>query len=649
MKRILPILFLLVSASIIFAQTTITWSGDKNATGNSNNVALASAKWGQPHSICYDAAGRIWVSDDANHCIKLILNNTVYTRVGSQFAPGTPGAYGYTNALSSSAKFNTPRGIVSDGSSNIYVCDYMNNAIRKVDAFTTIGNAQTVSTLAGAPETTGIAAKGNTDGTGTSARFDGPYGICKDNSGNLYVTDDNNNNIRKIVIATGVVTTLCGNASGSTGGLVDGNYATAKFKNPRGIAFSASENALYVCDYGNSRIRKIDLTAQTVTIWAGGTFGFMGSDGHRINAANVRAPDGITIDQAGNLLFTSSNNAYTIRRVEKSSNNIFTFAGQHQVNGNTDGVYINALFDNPMGLMLSTDQTTLYVCDNMNGLIRAIDMRPVVDFTSNYTALATGAVATLKDTSLSMVSGYNYTITPGALNVDYQYVNSTTATSKNPQIKFLNPGTYTIKSDVTNLYGTGTKTRVAYIVVSNSSGAPTADFIADRLFGTTTTQFHFSNQTTNPTNCSYAWVFSPATVSYLNGKTQNSTDPEVSFSALGYYTVTLNVTHPTFTNIPPKTRTNYIKITSVGINEIKNEFQFNIFPNPNHGSFSLISSESTEHGEAIILDARGCIISRIQLNNQKEQNISLPGLSAGIYFIKIISEEKVATQRFVVE
>ncbi len=103
----------------------------------------------------------------------------VYNRVGSQYAPGTAGAYGYANALSSSAKFNAPRGIVCDASNNIYVCDFNNNAIRKIAAFTTIGNAQEVTTLCGAPETTGIAAKGNVDGTGLNARFDGPSGICR--------------------------------------------------------------------------------------------------------------------------------------------------------------------------------------------------------------------------------------------------------------------------------------------------------------------------------------------------------------------------------------------------------------------------------------------------------------------------------------
>lgn len=648
MNRILQLLFVSLITLSSFAQTTTIWSGDKNATGNSNNIALASAKWAQPHSMCTDALGNIWVSDDANHCIKLIKGGTVYTRVGSQYAPGTAGAYGYTNAFSSSALFNTPRGIVCDASNNIYVCDWNNNAIRKISAFTTIGNAQGVTTLCGAPETTGIAQSGTTDGTGTSARFYHPSGICKDNSGNFYVTDEDNHMIRKIVIATGAVTTLCGTASGVNGGLVDGNYATAKFKSPRGITYISSENALYVSDFGNGRIRKIDLTAQTVTVWVGGTNGFQGSDGHRINSVNVRAPEGITYDLSGNLLFVSSLNAHTLRRCEKTSNNVFTFAGVHQTPGNADGVYTDARFNAPTGLMLSSDNTTLYVCDNGNGLIRAIDMRPVVEFTSNYTALATGAIATMKDTSLSMVSSWAWTITPGTVNIDFAYQGGTNATSKNPQIKFNNPGTYTVKLNATNTYGTGTKTRTSYIVVSNSSGAPTSDFVADKVLGNTSSTFVFTNQTTNNSGCTYSWVFNPATISYLNTTTQNSTNPQVRFSNVGFYSVTLNVTHPTFT-VTPKVKTNYIQVTGVGIQTVKNDFTFGIFPNPNHGTFTFVTSESLKNATASVLNIQGQEVANISLNESNEQTIQLPALSNGVYFIKVMSADKIATQRIVIQ
>ncbi len=640
MKIILQLLFVSLITIQSFSQTTSTYSGSKTATGNSNNVPVATALWAQPHSICTDGAGNIWVTDDANHCVKLIQGGQVYNRVGSQYAPGTQGSYGYTNAYSSAALFNMPRGIVCDASNNIYVCDWGNNAIRKIAAFTTIGNAQQVTTLCGAPETTGIAQSGTTDGVGTAARFYHPSGICKDNSGNFYVTDEDNNLIRKIVIATGAVTTLCGTASGATGGLVDGNYATVKFKSPRGITFSASENALYVSDYANSRIRKIDLTAQTVVVWVGGTNGFQGSDGHRINATQLKVPEGIITDQLGNLMFTCGPNAHTVRRCEKSSDLVFTFAGVHQVPGNTDGIYINALFNTPTGLMQTADKTTLYICDNQNGLIRKIDLRPVVNFNASQTAIVTGTTITL--------TSRTWTISPGTAGVDYTYMNSTSATSLNPQIKFNTAGFYTVKQDAVNPYGTGTFTKSGYIVVSNANGQPTADFIADKVLGTTATIFNFTNQTTNPTGCTYSWTFAPSNISYLNSTTQNSANPQVRFTSIGMYSVTLNVTHPTFT-VSPKTKTNYINITGVGINEVKDEFIFKIFPNPNHGNFNLISSQNLSNAMVLLTDVQGRAISQINLLDQQEQEINLPSLKPGVYFVKIISADKVSTQRMVVE
>ncbi len=643
MNRILQLLlvsFLSLSAT---AQTITTWSG--STIGNSNG-SLAATKWAQPHSMCTDGLGNIWVSDEANHCIKMIQGGTtVYTRVGSAFAPGTAGAYGYTNAFSIAALFNGPKGIVCDASNNIYVCDWWNNAIRKIDAFTTIGNAQGVTTLCGAPATTGIAVSGNTDGVGTNARFNHPSGICKDNSGNFYVTDEDNHMIRKIVIATGTVTTLCGAASGTVGALLDGNFATAKFKSPRGITFSAAENALYVSDFGNGRIRKIDLTAQTVTVWAGGS-GLQGSDGNRLTAANVKVPEGIVLDALGNVIFSSGVNANTVRRVDKSSNLVFTFAGTHQTPGTANGIYTDSRFNTPTGLMLSG--SILYVCDNANSQIRAIDLKPVVDFYSNYTVLTAGATATLKDTSLSMVSSWSWTISPGTVNVDYQFVNSTSATSQNPQIKFTTANIYNVKLDATNAYGTSSKTKTSYIVVNSASGAPVANFTANKLWGDINTTFIFTNQTTNYAGCLSTWGFAPSTISYLSTTSQNSDNPQVRFSNIGLYSVTLSITHPSFT-VAPITKTNFIKISGVGISEVQNEFLFNIFPNPNHGNFTIISSENMPNAKVNIYDMQGRMVASKSLLNLQEQNLALPHLNAGVYLVKITSQEKVATQRLVIQ
>ena len=102
-----------------------------------------------------------------------------------------------------------------------------------------------VTTLAGS-------SSGNTDATGTSARFNQPMGITTDGT-NLYVVDYGNNRIRKIVISTGVVTTLAG---GSSSGNTDATGTSASFYKPMGITTDGTN--LYDADSHNHRIRKIE-------------------------------------------------------------------------------------------------------------------------------------------------------------------------------------------------------------------------------------------------------------------------------------------------------------------------------------------------------------------------------------------------------
>ncbi len=160
----------------------------------------------------------------------LSLSTAVTTLAGS--------SEGSTDATGTSARFYRPSGITTDGT-NLYVADRYNHRIRKI----VIDNG-TVTTLEGSSE-------GPTDATGTSASFSNPVGITTDGT-NLYVADYSNHRIRKIVISTGVVTTLAGSSSGNT----DATGTSASFYWPTGITTDGSN--LYVADMYYHRIRKIE-------------------------------------------------------------------------------------------------------------------------------------------------------------------------------------------------------------------------------------------------------------------------------------------------------------------------------------------------------------------------------------------------------
>jgi len=166
--------------------------------------------------------------------VELSLSTAVTTVAGT-------GSSGSANGTRTSASFNQPSGITTDGT-NLYVADSMNNLIRKIVISTGV-----VTTVAG------TGSNGSADNTtGTSASFNYPSGITTDGT-NLYVADSNNHLIRKIVISTGAVTTVAGTGSS---GSANGTGTSASFNSPRGITSDGAN--LYVVDKDNQLIRKIE-------------------------------------------------------------------------------------------------------------------------------------------------------------------------------------------------------------------------------------------------------------------------------------------------------------------------------------------------------------------------------------------------------
>lgn len=224
------------------AVTTLAGTG---TSGSVDSNTGTDASFYLPESLTSDGIN-LYVADTGNNKIRkiVIATNAVTTFAGS-------GTQGSSDATGIAATFNFPTGITNDGT-NLYVTDSINHKIRKI-----VISSGLVTTIAG----TGF--KGSTDATGTAASFDFPNGIATDGT-NLYVVDTGNHLIRKVVIASGVVTTLAG--SGSIGSS-DGTGVTASFNYPNGIVVIGAN--LYVTDMGNNIVRRIVMATGVVSTIAG--------------------------------------------------------------------------------------------------------------------------------------------------------------------------------------------------------------------------------------------------------------------------------------------------------------------------------------------------------------------------------------------
>jgi sugar lactone lactonase YvrE len=201
------------------------------------NGTGAVAQFAQPTGIAVDASGYIYVADNANEVVRRSgSGGTVFTLAGN------PGTNGFADGIFMAALFDNLMGVAVDYQGNILVADVNNNRIRKV------AQSGVVTTLAGQ------SMEGHADGTGGTAQFAGPTGICGDQSGNTYVADATGECIR-LITPSGVVSTLAGDPL--LQGYVDGIGSAAKFANPTGVAIAGAGGPIYVADNINNRIRKI--------------------------------------------------------------------------------------------------------------------------------------------------------------------------------------------------------------------------------------------------------------------------------------------------------------------------------------------------------------------------------------------------------
>lgn len=209
-------------------------AGMGNSAGNQNGVG-ALATFNRPHGVAVDASGTVYVADTGNHKVRMISPDGTVT----DFA-GT-GVVGSSDGPAGSAAFDSPVGVTVDADGNVYVSDSTRHTIRLI---TKLGMVRTIA---------GSGTAGFADGMANNAMFSGPSGIALDAKGNLYVADSQNQAIR-VVSPAGMVTTLAG--SPQRRGMDDGTGDVASFAGPKAVAVDSS-GAVYVADEQNMAVRKL--------------------------------------------------------------------------------------------------------------------------------------------------------------------------------------------------------------------------------------------------------------------------------------------------------------------------------------------------------------------------------------------------------
>jgi hypothetical protein len=460
-------------------------SGSTDATGS-------AARFFSPSGVSVDTAGNVFVADSSNQTIRKVTSVGVVTTLA-----GTAGSVGSANGTGSAARFRVPVAVSVDTAGNVFVADSSNQTIRKV---TSVG---VVTTLAGT-----AGSVGSTDGTGSAARFNAPYGVSVDTVGNVYVAEYSNHTIRKVTSA-GVVTTLAGTANFA--GSTDATGSAARFFCPIGVAVDTSGN-VFVADSSNHTIRKV--TSAGVVTTLAGTAGSDGTTDGTGSAARFSFPEGVSVDTAGNVYVADTGNRL-IRKVT-SVGLVTTEAGSGAA-GSNNGLGSAARFTLVRGIAVDT-LGNVFASDYSNHTIRnSVSSAPATVTLSNLSKTYTGAA-----------QAPTTTVSPSGLSLEVIYT-GTAASLSAP----VTAGSYVVTASVVDNFYYGSASGV--ITISKASQTITFASVPSKFVGSGP----FTVAPSSTSNLTVALSSSNTAVATVSG---------FSISPIGAGTTTLSATQAGDTN-----------------------------------------------------------------------------------------------------
>ena len=339
--------------------TTVAGNGEWGYAGDGGPAVQAQLLL--PQDVAVDGHGNLYIADTNNNRIRRVdTRGIITTFAGTGDSGVTGGGYSGDGGPASQALLHGPRGVAVDRAGNVYIGDTQNNRVRRVDT------RGIITTFAG----TGARFSSRGDG-GPASRADlwHPSGLVFDNAGNLYIAASGNRSIRR-VDTNGIITTIAG--TGEHGFSGDGGPAVrAQLAWTRDVAVDDNGN-VYIADYSNARIRRVDAGGIITTIAGTGEHDYRG-DGGPAARAQLRSPEGVAVDRAGNLLIADTNNN-RIRRVD-ARGFITTLVGGGI--GGDHGPAVQAQLKSPVGVAVD-GAGNLLIADGENYRIRRVDSRGII-------------------------------------------------------------------------------------------------------------------------------------------------------------------------------------------------------------------------------------------------------------------------------
>jgi RHS repeat-associated protein len=267
--------------------TTVAGNGSASYSGDGGPATQAALA--MPAGLAFDIMGNLYITDSSNERIRKVDASGIITTVAGngQCSPVHIGDGG----PATQAPLCSPRDVTIDAFGNLYIAEFGTLRIRKVD---TNG---VITTVAG----NGYPGLSGDGGPATQATFWHPVGIATDNAGNLYIADESNARVRKVDVS-GIITTVAGSGPQGSGGYSgDGGPAIQATMGVgvEDVALDSTGN-LYIADFWNSRIRKVDTSGIITTFAGNGTWGYAG-DGGPATEAGLYLPMGVAVDVLGNL------------------------------------------------------------------------------------------------------------------------------------------------------------------------------------------------------------------------------------------------------------------------------------------------------------------------------------------------------------